>query len=41
MKANFSEVVCNNIKGMKKLKLESGVAFDVADDVKEEFDARI
>lgn len=38
LKNNFSEAVCNGIKGMKKLRNENGVAFDLSEDVKEEFE---
>ncbi|CAD8049607.1 unnamed protein product [Paramecium primaurelia] len=38
LKNNFSEQICNGIKGMKKLRIENGVAFDISEDVKEEFE---
>ncbi|XP_001347224.1 Nucleolar RNA helicase II (macronuclear) [Paramecium tetraurelia strain d4-2] len=38
LKNNFSEQICNSIKGMKKIRNENGVAFDISEDVKEEFE---
>ncbi|CAD8051818.1 unnamed protein product [Paramecium sonneborni] len=38
LKNNFSEQICNSIKGMKKLKNQNGVAFDITEDDKEQFE---